>query len=45
MIHKIHAFVSSVIEMGKGEGNNETDKIIREYRDDLPIPGNAFREY
>ena len=30
--------------MEKLEGNNKTKEIIREYKDDLPSPGNAFAE-
>ena len=43
MINKMHAFVPSMIGMGKVERNNyKTEEIIREYRDDLPTPRNAF---
>ena len=45
MIHKMHAFAPSMIGMGKVEGDNKIQKIIHEYRDDLPTPGNAFKEY
>ena len=45
MIHKMHAFVPSVIGMGKGEGNNKIEKTIHEYRDDVTFSGNAFEEY
>ena len=45
MIHKMHAFVPSVIGIGKMEGNNKIKKIIHEYRYNLPTPGNAFEEY
>ena len=45
MIHKMHAFVPSVIGMGNVEGNNKIDEIIHEYRDDITFPGNAFGEY
>ena len=45
MIHKLRAFVPSVIEMGKVEGIYKTGKIIHEYRDYLPTPRNAFGEY
>ena len=41
MIHKMHAFVPSVIEMVKVEIN----QIIHEYRDNLPTPRNAFGVY
>ena len=44
-IHKMHAFVPSVIEMWKVERNYKTEEIIHEYRDDLPTPRNAFGEY
>ena len=44
MIHKMHAFVPAVIR-GKVERNYKTEEIIHEYRDDLPIPRNAFAEY
>ena len=45
MIHKMHAFVPSVIGMRKVEGNNKIEEIIYKYRYDLPTPGNAFEEY
>ena len=44
MIHKMHAFVPSVVVMGKVEGNNKTKETIHKYRNDLPIPGNTFNE-
>ena len=45
MIHKMHAFVPSVIGMKKVEGNYKIEEIIHVYRHDLPTPGNAFKEY
>ena len=45
MIHKMHAFIPSVIEMGKMERIYKTGQIIHEYRDDLPTTRNAFGEY
>ena len=45
MIHKMHTFASSVIEMGKVERNYKTEEIMKEYRDDLPNPRNVFEEY
>ena len=45
VIHKMHAFVPSVIRMRKVEGNYKIEKIIHVYRHDLPSPGNAFEEY
>ena len=45
MIHKMHAFVPSVIEIGKKEGNNKIEEIIHKYRNELPTPGKAFEEY
>ena len=45
MIHKILAFVPSVIGMGKVERNYKTEEIIQECRDDLPTSRNAFEEY
>ena len=36
MIHKIHAFVPSVIRMGKVEINYKVEEITHEYRNDLP---------
>ena len=45
MIHKILAFVPSVIGMGKVERNYKTEEIIHECRDDLPTSRNAFEEY
>ena len=44
MIQKMHAFVPSVIEMGKVERKYKTEEIIHEYRDDLPILRNAFQK-
>ena len=44
MIHKMHAFVPSLIGMRKVEGNYEIEEIIHMYRDDLPAPGNGFEE-
>ena len=45
IIHKMHVFVPSVIGMRKVEGNHKIVEITQVYRDDLPIPGNAFEEY
>ena len=45
MIHKMYAFIPSVIGMGNVEGNNKIEKITHEFRDDLPTPGNAFEKY
>ena len=45
MIHKILAFVPSVIGIGKVERNYKTEEIIQECRDDLPTSRNAFEEY
>ena len=45
MIHKIHAFVPSVIRMGKVERNCKMEEIIHEYRNDLPTARNAFEEF
>ena len=45
MIHKMHAFIPPVIGMRKVEGIHKIKEIIHAYRDDLPIPRNAFREY
>ena len=45
IIYKIHAFVSSVIGMGKVEGNNKIKEIIHKFRNDLLTLGNAFEEY
>ena len=45
MTHKMHAFVPSVIGMGKVERNYKTEEIIHKYRDDLPTSRNAFEEY
>ena len=45
MIHKIHAFVPSVIRMGKVERNYKMEEIIHEYRNDLPTARNAFEEF
>ena len=41
----MHAFIPSVIGIGNVEGNNKIEEIIQEYRDDLPTPGHAFKEY
>ena len=45
MIHKIHAFVPSVIRMGRVERNYKMEEIIHEYRNDLPTARNAFEEF
>ena len=45
MIHKMHAFVASVIGMVKVEGNYKVKGVIHLYRDDLRTSGNAFEEY
>ena len=45
MIHKIQAFVASVIEMEKVERNNKIEEIINESRDDLPTTENVFEEH
>ena len=42
IIHKIHAFVPSMIRMGKVERNCKMEEIIHEYRNDLPTARNAF---
>ena len=38
MIYKMHAFVSSVIGMGKVEGNNKIEEISHECRDEYSLP-------
>ena len=43
IIHKMHAFVRSVIGMGKVEENNKIEEIIHEYRDHLLTPRNVFK--
>ena len=45
MIHKMQAFVASVIGMEKVKRFNKIEKIIRESRDDLLTTGNAFKEH
>ena len=45
MIPKTHAFVQSVIGMGKLERDYKIEEIIHEYRDDPPTSRNAFKEY
>ena len=45
MIHKMHALVPLVIEMGKVERNYKTQEVIHEYRNDIPTPRNAFEKY
>ena len=45
MIHKMHAFVPSVIRLGKVERNYKSREITQEYRDDPPFPRNAFEEH
>ena len=42
MIHKMHAFVPSVIRMGKVQLNYKIEKISHGYRDNLPTARNAF---
>ena len=45
MIHKMYAFIPSMIGTGKVGKNYKIEKFIHEYRDDLPPPRNAFEEY
>ena len=44
MIHETHAFVPSVIRMGKVERNYKGEDNRHEYRDDPPTPRNTFEE-
>ena len=43
MIYKMHAFVSSVIGMGKVEGNNKIEEISHECRDEYSLPQIALK--
>ena len=45
MNQKMHAFVSTVIEMGKVERNYKAIEIIHEYIDDLRTLRNAFGKF
>ena len=43
MIYKMHAFVPSVIGMGKVEGNNKIEEISHECRDEYSLPQIALK--
>ena len=45
MNQKMHAFVLTVIEMGKVERNYKAIEIIHEYIDDLRTLRNAFGKF